>query len=229
MTQTRSHAWTTSDTADAAARAGRSGADPAPTDRALDTRARILQEAETQFRHYGYDRTTVADLARACGMSPANIYRFFSSKGDIIATIADLSLRAIEAPAETIAQGEGSAAARIEACLVEMYRGKVAHYIAEERVHALVEMVCREHRDVVDAHRQRTAEVLAQLIAEGQARGEFHRDDDPAAAAAVIQDACLKFLFPVSIGLFSDEPLEQQLRATIAFLLRGLAARGATA
>ncbi len=41
---------------------------------------RILDAAERLFRHYGYSKTTVADVARDLGMSPANIYRFFASR-----------------------------------------------------------------------------------------------------------------------------------------------------
>ncbi|NKF33106.1 helix-turn-helix transcriptional regulator, partial [Pseudomonas sp. BGM005] len=44
---------------------------------------RILDAAERLFRHYGYSKTTVADIARDLGMSPANIYRFFASKVEI--------------------------------------------------------------------------------------------------------------------------------------------------
>ena len=39
--------------------------------------------AERLFRHYGYGKTNVADIARELGMSPANIYRFFASKVEI--------------------------------------------------------------------------------------------------------------------------------------------------
>ena len=44
---------------------------------------RILDCAERLFRHYGYGKTNVADIARELGMSPANIYRFFASKVEI--------------------------------------------------------------------------------------------------------------------------------------------------
>jgi len=50
---------------------------------ALQTRDRILAEAERLFRVYGYSKTTVADIAEACRMSPANVYRFFASKSAI--------------------------------------------------------------------------------------------------------------------------------------------------
>ena len=45
-----------------------------------DTRERILVVAERLFREIGYQKTTVADIAKVLRMSPANVYRFFDSK-----------------------------------------------------------------------------------------------------------------------------------------------------
>ncbi len=45
-----------------------------------DTRERILEVAERLFRQIGYQKTTVADIAKELRMSPANVYRFFESK-----------------------------------------------------------------------------------------------------------------------------------------------------
>ena len=45
-----------------------------------DTRERILAVAERLFREIGYQKTTVADIAKVLRMSPANVYRFFDSK-----------------------------------------------------------------------------------------------------------------------------------------------------
>ncbi len=45
-----------------------------------DTRERILVVAERLFRQIGYQKTTVADIAKELRMSPANVYRFFDSK-----------------------------------------------------------------------------------------------------------------------------------------------------
>ena len=47
------------------------------------TRCRILAAAERFFREIGYQKTTVADIAKSLGMSPANVYRFFDSKRSI--------------------------------------------------------------------------------------------------------------------------------------------------
>ena len=43
-------------------------------------RDQIVEAAHEYFAHYGYAKTTVADLAREIGFSKAYIYRFFESK-----------------------------------------------------------------------------------------------------------------------------------------------------
>src|SRR3974390_124029 len=48
-----------------------------------DTRERILLVEERLFRQLGYQKTTVADIAKELRMSPANVYRFFDSKKSI--------------------------------------------------------------------------------------------------------------------------------------------------
>ncbi len=57
-----------------------------------ETRERIMIKADELFRQYGFVKTTVADIAAELGMSPANIYKFFSSKEAIIQASADRNL-----------------------------------------------------------------------------------------------------------------------------------------
>ena len=39
----------------------------------------IIAAAEKRFFYYGFGKTTMAEIASDCDMSPANIYRFFVS------------------------------------------------------------------------------------------------------------------------------------------------------
>ena len=48
-----------------------------------DPRQQIVETAERLFREIGFQKTTVADIARELHMSPANVYRFFSAKSEI--------------------------------------------------------------------------------------------------------------------------------------------------
>ncbi|MBS0385583.1 MAG: helix-turn-helix transcriptional regulator, partial [Proteobacteria bacterium] len=54
----------------------------------LATRDRILHAAINRIKHYGYSKTTMAEIAADCGMSPGNIYRFFEAKIDIAEAMA---------------------------------------------------------------------------------------------------------------------------------------------
>ena len=72
-----------------------------------DVRERILVTAERLFREIGYQKTTVADIARSLRMSPANVYRFFDSKKTINAGVARRLMGQVEAQSQLIAKAPG--------------------------------------------------------------------------------------------------------------------------
>src|SRR4029453_4961834 len=59
--------------------------DPAPGPSAgkADPRETILKAAAERILHYGYNKTTMTEIAADCGMSAGNIYRFYPAKIDI--------------------------------------------------------------------------------------------------------------------------------------------------
>ena len=67
-----------------------------------DTRERILVVAERLFREIGYQKTTVADIAKVLRMSPANVYRFFDSKKSIHEGVARVLMGEVEEAAQAI-------------------------------------------------------------------------------------------------------------------------------
>ena len=75
-----------------------------------DTRERILVVAERLFREIGYQKTTVADIAKVLRMSPANVYRFFDSKKAIHEGVARGLMGEVEDAAQAIAAKRGPAA-----------------------------------------------------------------------------------------------------------------------
>ncbi len=57
---------------------------------------RVLDKAETLFWQKGYQSTTIADIASACGCRPGNIYNYFKSKEDILyGVIRDITEQAV--------------------------------------------------------------------------------------------------------------------------------------
>lgn len=60
---------------------------PTPSSRGpLDhtVREQIVEAAFEHFGHYGYEKTTVAELAKSIGFSKSYIYKFFESKQELV-------------------------------------------------------------------------------------------------------------------------------------------------
>src|SRR3982751_2794445 len=51
-------------------------------------RTQIVEAAKKRFSHFGYAKTTMAEVASDCAMSPGNLYRFYPGKLDIAEAIA---------------------------------------------------------------------------------------------------------------------------------------------
>src|SRR3990170_5348630 len=68
-------------------------------------RDQIVEAAGEHFRHYGYEKTTVSDLAKAIGFSKAYIYKFFDSKQEIGEAICAKTLSGIVATVEEAVAG----------------------------------------------------------------------------------------------------------------------------
>ena len=67
---------------------------PAKTAKSERTRAAILKAAQELFAEFGYDRTTVRDVAARAAIDAALVMRYFGSKDELFAraTVVDLKL-----------------------------------------------------------------------------------------------------------------------------------------
>src|ERR1700754_2645280 len=54
-----------------------------------DRRGEILAAAQTCFARAGFHQTSMQEICTEAGMSPGNLYRYFRSKEEIIAGIAE--------------------------------------------------------------------------------------------------------------------------------------------
>src|ERR1700682_1076681 len=98
-----------------------------------DTRERILVVAERLFRQLGYQKTTVADIAKELKMSPANVYRFFQSKKELTKAVPCLRMGGVETAPAAIATGKGSASARLRRLIGEVSRMNAERYVDDRK------------------------------------------------------------------------------------------------
>ena len=189
-----------------------------------DTRERILVVAERLFREIGYQKTTVADIAKVLRMSPANVYRFFDSKKAIHEGVARTLMGGVEDAAEAIATRHESAASRLRDLMTTIHRMNCERYIGDSKLHEMVEIAMEESWEVCVAHMQRITETIAGVIAEGAASGEFEAPDVPLAAMCTCT-AMMRFFHPQIIAQSANKP-GPSLDQMIDFILAGLAPRG---
>lgn len=148
----------------------------------LETRSRILAEAERLFRVYGYSKTTVADIADAARMSSANVYRFFASKSDINNAICERLLAEEEAAVTGISRLRLPASERLKLVVIELNRRSIENFTDNKRVHEMVVVALEERWEAIRAHIHRISDVMASIIADGIAAGEFRQQDTKRAA-----------------------------------------------
>jgi AcrR family transcriptional regulator len=189
-----------------------------------DTRERILFVAERLFREIGYQKTTVADIAKALRMSPANVYRFFDSKKAIHEGVARTLMGGVEEVALAIATGRGSAASRLRELLSTVHRMNSERYVVDSKLHEMVEIAMEESWEVCVAHMERITQTIASVIAEGAATGEFQAPDVPLAAMCTCT-AMMRFFHPQMIAQTASKP-GPSLDQMIDFVLAGLAPHG---
>jgi AcrR family transcriptional regulator len=192
-----------------------------------DTRRRIVEMAERLFREMGYRKTTVADIARALRMSPANVYRFFASKSAINEAVAERLTAEVQARLEAVARGQGPAASRMRDLLLTLNRCVRELGGADLKMQEMVEAAMNESWNVIRAHIDRVDAIVAGLLREGAAAGEF-AVADPDGTAACIRAAMLRFCHPQLLAQCEAVPrptVEQQ----VDFIMAALGARPADA
>ncbi|MBP1883846.1 TetR family transcriptional regulator [Sinorhizobium mexicanum] len=143
---------------------------------------RILDSAERLFRHYGYSKTNVADIARDLEMSPANIYRFFASKTEIHQALCARMLAASYGQAFETSRLPLSASERLRRYAQGQHKMTVETMLDEQKVHEMVVVAIERDWHVIEKHIDRMDGLLADIIREGIAAGEF-ADQDPEKAA----------------------------------------------
>src|SRR6218665_787130 len=78
-----------------------------------EVRSQIVDAATEYFGLYGYEKTTVSDLAKAIGFSKAYIYKFFDSKQAIGEVICATRRGVIMAAADAAVGTSGAAPERL--------------------------------------------------------------------------------------------------------------------
>ncbi|GIU84869.1 MAG: TetR family transcriptional regulator [Acidimicrobiales bacterium] len=150
-------------------------------------RAQILAAAKSVFSSKGFHATTIADVARRCGLSYGVVYWYFASKDELFAELmaaeeASLRERVRAALADVGDVQPGDVAPVLEAAV----RAVFEHF---EEDPAATRLLFREAATLGGMHGRRLSEIFSRFVSEleavvrlGQERGEI-RAGPPSAIA----------------------------------------------
>lgn len=188
-----------------------------------ETRERILEVADEHFRRIGYGKTAITDIASTCGMSAANVYRFFPSKSAICEEIASrLLTQCHEQLRGIVAEKQVPASDRLARMTMAIHSFNKSQMFDEKRLHDMVEAAIAENWHVIERHLQTMVGLFAEVIRDGMVAGEFVVRDPVEAAWSFKQ--CHASVFHPSLieqcaQLFD---LDEQTRRLTQFAIRAL-------
>lgn len=192
---------------------------------AEDVQGQIIQAATERFRHYGYGKTTMAEIARDCGMSAGNLYRYFESKSDIGAVVCVAWFGELQLATRTAAERAGLAPAeRLEAFVLAMCRFTLESVRNTPHIQEMVDFLCEERLDLLEAHLIALRDIVADILADGTRRGVF-AVADPRETACTFLDACVRFEYPPLMVYDDQEKVEIAARNVVGLIVQGLIPR----
>jgi len=184
-------------------------------------RNEIIETAERRFLDIGYNKTTMAEIADDLSMSAANLYRFFKSKQDIAAACAERCLgERGEGLSEIVTQQELTAGEKLLAFVLEDIR-YTHERESEPKVNELIAIVTREHKEIVLSKVDSLCDLIAEIIEQGNASGEFGVTDVRKTARAIHSSLTL-FELPLFLPLFTKEEFEKMAKNLVELLLMGI-------
>jgi AcrR family transcriptional regulator len=179
-----------------------------PTDH--NVREQILEAAGEHFSRYGYEKTTVSDLAKAIGFSKAYIYKFFDSKQAIGEAICSKTLNAIVAAVEEAVAGGSTPTEKLRRMFKTLTSTGASLFFNDRKLHDIAAHSAGEGWPSARAYAERIRQILKEVIREGRETGEFERktplDETVHAIYLVVHPYANPLLLQHNLDLIEEAP-----------------------
>lgn len=186
------------------------------------TRDRILEAAMNRIKHYGYGKTTMAEIAADCDMSPGNIYRFFEAKIDIAEAMARKHYAEEQAALAAIARKKDQPAdKRLREIFFCRLRDSFNLLEQSAKILEIAEVLHRERPLFANEQMALERVFLIAVLEDGEKAGLF-RPGDHAFTAEMMQTATMKFSVPQLFSKLTLPKLERELDGVMGLILNGL-------
>lgn len=192
----------------------------APADASV--REQLVAAAGEHFKQFGYEKTTLAELAKSIGFSKTYFYRFFGSKREIGEAICsqclDKILTAIDAELTTAE----TATDKLRRVLRTIPSMGSSLFFEERKLYDVAAVSAAEEWSSSTRYRNHLAEILRNILLQGRDSGEFERKTPVDEVTRAILLAMMPFIDPRVLQFHLDF-VPDGSNEVIAMILRSLA------
>jgi AcrR family transcriptional regulator len=150
-----------------------------------DRKSEIVTAARKCFAEFGYDKTTLDDIAREVGINKASFYYYFKSKeeifSDVISLEADELIESIKSKVDSIA----GCRKKILAWVAESLTYNQTNSVLNRLTMDLLKKFSKELLELKDYARNKGTEYLASIFADYKGKGAVHAAGTHKAARAI--------------------------------------------
>ncbi|MEX3899499.1 TetR/AcrR family transcriptional regulator [Paraburkholderia sp. BR10954] len=140
-----------------------------------DVRDQIVAAATEHFSRYGYEKTTVSDLAKSIGFSKAYIYKFFESKQAIGEMICANCLREIESEVKAAVEEVARPPEKLRRMFKAIVEASLRLFSQDRKLYEIAASAATEQWQATRAYEERIQKLLQDILQEGRQSGDFER------------------------------------------------------
>lgn len=185
-------------------------------------RDQIVNAATEYFTHFGYEKTTVSDLAKAIGISKAYIYKFFDSKQAIGEVICANRLELILQKVSSAIASAPSAFEKIRLLFNVLVDSGSDLFFNDRKLYDIAAVAVRDNWPSAQKYEITFREVISQIITEGRQSGEFERKTPLDEITAAICHVMRPYYSPVQLQ-YNLETAATSAVLVSSLILRSLA------
>lgn len=144
-----------------------------PSDHSV--RDQVVEAATEHFGHFGYEKTTVSDLAKAIGFSKAYIYKFFDSKQAIGEVICTNRLEMIMTIVNSAIVDAPSASEKLRRLFRALTEAGSDLFFHDRKLYDIAVVASRDKWPSAESYEEHLRQLIEHILVEGRQAGEFER------------------------------------------------------
>jgi AcrR family transcriptional regulator len=177
-----------------------------------EVRDQIVAEATKHFGLYGYQKTTVSDLAKAIGFSKAYIYKFFESKQAIGELICANCLDELETEIRTAIGSTDRPPEQLRRMFKAAVEASLRLFFEDRKLFDIAASAATERWRAVVNYEERVQAILQDILRQGRESGEFERktplDETASAIFLVMRPYLNPLLLQYGFDYTDDAPAQ---------------------